>query len=222
MRRNDPSRKPRTQTWRIRAVMLALVGTGLMTAIASAAIGSKTGGSVDGAMAKAITHQRIAEGQLPLPTTPQKGEALSREQILAAVTTYESEMNQSLTRAEAMKTEAYRAKDIIRLNFVSEKLEQIKQVIAIAQPAIDAIRVPGQDMFVMLTKLSTIRQGAERVKQAIAEAEASLGDSADTVGTVSTANATDNLPGSGDTDPTAPASPTTDSPERPVAASPYR
>jgi hypothetical protein len=223
MRRNELSRKARNNTWRIRAVTLALAGTGLITAIASAEIGGKPGLLNDAAMTRTITRQRIAEGQLPLAGTGagKPAPTMTREQILASAASYESEMTESIAHAEKLRLDAYHSKDIIRMNFISGKLDEMRQILAVAQPALVAIREPGQEMFVMLAKLSTIRQGAERVKHSMDEVEAALGDTADpTMALFGAVNSTNN-DSNGTTDPTGVPAPTF-TVDRPVPASPFR
>jgi hypothetical protein len=226
MRPIRSSKQWRKNPWRVRAVQLALalVGVGL-TAIAAAAIGVSTKGESDGAMAAAIVAQQIAEGQpapSEAPSTPETtpAEAATREQILQQASTYESEMNQSVSHADQLRVQAYHDKDLIRMNFIASKLADMRQVLQIAQPSFASIRQPGQDLFVMRSKLSTIRQGWERIKEELAAAETSESDSVDSVTAVGSANAEAN-PSDGVTDPTAPAQPTFDV-ERPSSASPYR
>ena len=223
MRPIRSSKQWRKNPWRVRAVQLALalVGVGL-TAIAAAAIGVSTKGESEGAMAAAIVAQQIAEGQ-PAPseappTSP--AEAATREQILQQASAYESEMNQSVSHTDQLRLQAYHEKDLIRMNFIASKLADMRQIMQIAKPSFVSIRQPGQDLFVMRAKLSTIRQGWEQVKEALAAAETSESDSVDSVTAVGSANAEAN-PSDGVTDPTAPAQPTVEV-ERPSPASPYR
>jgi hypothetical protein len=221
MRRTDLTRRSRNSTWRVRAVWLALVGTGLMTAIAAAEIGGRPGMTIDDAMTRTITRQRIAEGQVATTGAPPQTEPTTRDQILAEAAAYEADMNQSLAHTEKLRLQAYRAKDIIRMNFISGKLDEMKQIMMITQQALQAIRQPGQDLFVMRSKLSTIRQGADRLKQAMAAAESAVGDTTDpTSSAVGAANGEQN-PSAGESDPAGVPSPGFDV-ERPTAASPYK
>jgi hypothetical protein len=223
MRSIRPSKPWRKNPWRVRAVQLALALAGVgLTAIAAAAIGVSTKAESDGAMAAAILAQQISEGQaapLPSPSTP-PNEAATREQIVQEATTYETEMNQSVAHTDQLRLQAYHDKDLIRMNFIASKLADMRQIMQIAKPAFVSIRQPGQDLFVMRAKLSTIRQGWDRIKEELAAAETSESDSADSVSAVGAANAEAN-PSDGVTDPTSPPAPSADF-ERPSAASPYR
>jgi hypothetical protein len=226
MRPIRTSKPWRKTPWRVRAVQLALALAGVgLTAIAAAAIGVSTKAESDGAMTAAILAQQIAEGQpapsqaMPSPSTP-PNEAATREQILQQATTYEAEMKQSVEHADQLRLQAYHDKDLIRMNFIASKLIDMRQILQIAQPSFVSIRKEGQDLFVMRAKLSTIRQGWERIKEELAAAETSESDSADQVTAVGSANAETN-PSNGVTDPTAPAGPSVEV-ERPSAASPYR
>jgi hypothetical protein len=233
MRRIRSTRVSRKTTWRVRAVQLALAlgGTGLMTAIAVAAIGASPSDTSDRAMAAAIVAQRIAEGEAATPaaTAPTEpteppadspADAVTRAKILAEAATYEADMKQSVAHADQLRIEAYHDKDLIRMNFITSKLDDMKQIMVITEAALAVMRQPGQDIFVMRAKLTTIRQGAERVKQAMAAAEAAAGDTAEAVAAVGTSNSEAN-PSADVTDPTNPPSPSVDV-ERPSAASPYR
>ena len=230
--RSKRSSRVQTSPWRIRAVQLALAltGTALMTAIAAAAIGAKQG-SVERAMTAAIVAQQIANGA-PVSTTPAApsapagagvpaNEAVAREKILTEATMIEAQMKLAISATEKLKTSAYKAKDIIRLNTITSKLQDMRQIQAIAEAAIASIREPGQDLFVMRAKLNTIRQGAERMRQAMAEAEAAEGDSVNSVSSGVGPENAETAPSDGTTDPSNVAAPTTNAPERPGFASPY-
>jgi hypothetical protein len=226
MRPIRSSKQWRKNPWRVRAVQLALTLAGVgLTAIAAAAIGVSTKAESDGAMTAAILAQRISDGQpaasqaMPSPSTP-PNETATRDQILQEATTYETEMNQSVTHADQLRLQAYHDKDLIRMNFIASKLADMRQIMQIAQSSFVSIRQPGQDLFVMRAKLSTIRQGWERIKEELGEAETAESDSLDSVAAVGSANAETN-PSNGVTDPTLPPGPSLET-ERPSAASPYR
>jgi hypothetical protein len=226
MRPIRSSKQWRKTPWRVRAVQLALALAGVgLTAIAAAAIGVSTKTESDGAMTAAILAQRISEGEappsqgMPSPSTP-PNEAATREQILQEAATYETEMNQSVAHADQLRLQAYHDKDLIRMNFIASKLADMRQVMQIAQSSFVSIRKEGQDLFVMRAKLSTIRQGWERIKEELAAAELAESDSLDSVTDVGSANAETN-PSNGVTDPTAIPGPSIEI-ERPSAASPYR
>ena len=241
MRRNRSKWLSWSSGWRVRAVQLALAlgATGLMTAFA-----------VAGDMAQLVLAQQIAQGTPPAPATtpttasanasapaniPAPGQpsaptaqgledtAAARDKILTEATQIEEEMKQAIQHTDKLRINAYNAKDIIRLNTVTSKLEEMRQIMAIAKPAFAAIRQPGQDIFVMRAKLSTIRQGKDRMQEDEATAEAAEGDSVDSVTAAGAENAGAN-PNSGGTDPTLPGNPTSSTtiPDRPGQASPYR
>lgn len=223
MRQNGSKRHKQTSTWRVRAVQLALAlaGTGIMTAIAAAAIGANQGAQSDGAMAATIMAQRISEGVAVRPTPAPQGDATTRDKILGEAAMLEADMNHMVMITEKLRVDAYKAKDIIRLNTVTGKLDDMKSIMMIAAPAFKVLRQPGQDLFVMRSKLNMIRQGWERMKEAMAAAEAAEGDSVDSIAAaLGPANAETN-PSTGSTDPTSPPSPTADF-ERPGQASPYK
>ncbi|HEY2731424.1 MAG TPA: hypothetical protein VGK52_15885 [Polyangia bacterium] len=223
MRPNVSKRHKQTSTWRVRAVQLALAlaGTGIMTAIAAAAIGANQGAQGDGAMAATILAQRISEGLGARPAPGPQSDATTRDKILAEAATLEADMNHMVMITEKLRVDAYKAKDIIRLNTVTGRLDDMKSIMMIAIPAFKAIRQPGQDLFVMRAKISTIRQGWERMKEALSAAEAAEGDSVDSIAAaLGPANA-ETSPSEGSTDPTAPPTPSADF-ERPGEASPYR
>jgi len=206
----------------VRAVQLALAlaGTGLMTAIAAAAIGVNQGATGDGAMAATIVAQRISEGVSARPAPGPQSDATTRDQILAEAATLEADMSRTLAFAEKLRIDAYKAKDIIRLNTITGKLGDMNAIMMIAAPAFKVLRQPGQDLFVMRAKLSVIRQGWARMKEALSEAQAAEGDSVDSITAFGPSNAETN-PSEGFTDPTSPPAPTADF-ERPGQASPYR
>ena len=233
MRRTTFGRATRNTPWRSRAVplALALTGTLLMGAIAVAEIGARPGASSAELLGKTIRMQRVAQG-LPAEGAPSKSESTppteadlsTREGILAEATRIEGQMSRALTHVEQMRVVAYHDKNLIRMNFLTTKLDDMKQVMSILTPAFAELRQPGQDLFVMRAKLTMIRQGAERLRESAAAAENSLNDdSPDTLGELGSSNSTTS-PSSSETDPTLPAAPTTpvEVSDRPGEASPFR
>ncbi|MDB4981921.1 MAG: hypothetical protein JWM82_2673 [Myxococcales bacterium] len=221
----------RTKPWRSRAVRLtlALAGTALMTAFAAAEMGARPTTSTEALLRKTIRQQRVAQG-LPAAAPETKpeagpgGEALdtsTREGILAEAARIEAQINRSVTHIEQLRVVAYHDKNLIRMNFLTSKLDEMKQVMSILTPAFADIRVPGQDLFVMRAKLVMIRQGAERLRETAAAAESSLNDdSPDTMGDIGSSNA-QTSPNAGETDPTLPPGPTFVN-ERPAPASTFQ
>jgi hypothetical protein len=227
MRRNDLTRHSRNSSrnsiWRTGAVRLALAlsGTALMTAIAWAEIGGGASANVDGVMKKAIARQRVAAGQGVQLAANEKNTTMTRDQILAAADSYDSDIKQAIMHADELRLQAYRSKDLIRMNYIASKLDDMREIQAIAEPALASIRQPNQELFTMLAKLNTIRQGWERVKQASADVEAAASDTGDpTMDAFAAVNAQTN-PSDGVTDPTGPGAPTNEV-ERPVPASAFR
>jgi hypothetical protein len=223
--------------WRVRAVQLALAlaGTGLMTAIATAAIGAKQGPANGDAMTSLLLAQQVASGVAPqapatappaaAPTsTPPSAsaDATARAEILAEAATIELKLHQSLDHTEKLRTAAFKAKDMIRLNAITAKLTDMKQIMAIAEGALAVLREPGQDLFVMRAKLSTLRQGLDGMKEAEAAAESSEGGDVNSVnGAMSTPAETGT--NTGETDPSNLGTPGLDNTPlpRPSQASPY-
>jgi hypothetical protein len=226
-------------TWRRRAVQLALAlaGTGLMTAIAAAAIGAHQPINTEKAMAAAIVAQQIADGTTPIPTSapvivPQAaapapdspGDTQARHEILNETDKIEGNMHSTISHTENLRTEAYKQKDMIRLGAITTKLDDMKQIMVIAEPAIAAIRVPKQDLFVMRAKLSTIRQGWDRMREDLQAAESAEGDSTNSVTSGIGPENSESNNSTGKADPSDVGSPNTDQigvlGERPANASP--
>jgi hypothetical protein len=235
--------KRKAITWRTRAVQLALAlaGTGLMTAIAAAAIGARQPVGTEKAMAAAIMAQQIGEGKTPTPislptptpTPPQEGSAPDspadtqvRQDIIGEADKIEGNMHSTIDHTEKLRTDAYKQKDMIRLNTVTTKLDEMKQIMVIAQPAFVAIHVPRQDIFVMRAKLSTVRQGWGRMQEALQAAESAEGDSVNSVTSGIGPENSESGNSNGAYDPTGPGTPTSDQTsvlgERPANASPSK
>src|SRR5258707_8664985 len=161
MRPDGSKSHKQTSRWRVRAVQLALAlaGTGIMTAIAAAAIGANQGAQSDGAMAAAILAQRISEGVAVKPDPGPQSDAPTRDKILGEAAMLEADMNHMLSITDKLRVDAYKAKDIIRLNTITGKLNDMKAIMMIALPPFKVLRQPGQDLFVMRSKLNIIPQG---------------------------------------------------------------
>jgi hypothetical protein len=232
MRQNRLKRHSRARAWRNGVIALALAGTGLGTAFATVGIGNAPAPEAERALKQTIVRQRIAQGLPAQPppagtapdlTQPPASKAVTRESILAEVDTFESEMKELINQVDDMKKKAYAAKDIIRLNFLTTKFEEMKLIETTVAPVIASIRQPGLELFVMQAKLSTIRQGLDQLRQAAAQAAASLGDGMDIV---SAADPSTTGVGAKDNDGIAdlpgPGSPSPTDFFRPAPASPYR
>ena len=157
----------------------------------------------------------------PQPAPGPQSDATARDKILGEAATLEADMNRMVMITEKLRVNAYKAKDIIRLNTITGKLDDMKSIMMIANPAFKVLRQPAQDLFVMRAKLNMIRQGWERMKEALAAAEAAEGDSVDSIAAALGPSNAETNPSTGSTDPTAPPSPTADF-ERPGQASPYK
>jgi hypothetical protein len=196
---------------------LALVGTGLATALAAAEMVTKPD---DVAMARAITRQRIAAAEAPRAAPDRQSRPMTPDDILAASESYENQIKQTLEHGETLRVNAYRLKDIIRITCVDEKLGQMKQIAAIAKPRFTSIKQTVHDQFHMLSQFTVIREGWERISQLAEEMEACTGDSLDAVSAAKIMEE-QHGPGEGVADPTLPPNPTTNDVERPAQASPY-
>jgi hypothetical protein len=193
------------------------VSTGLVTAIAAAQIATQPD---QDPMARAIAKQKITVGQ-PASVAPRRqSQPLSPDQMLTASESYESDIKMALEHGETLRVGAYRSKDIIRMTCVDEKLGQMKEIFGIAKPRFATIKQAGSDEFTMRSQFTTIREGAERVKQLAEEMESCMGDSLDDV-TMGKINEEERGPGASIADPTQPPTPTMEV-ERPGFASPER
>jgi hypothetical protein len=230
MRRTTPASSNRNSPWRSRIVRLALAlaATAFTTAMAAAEIGARPGlQHGDDLLAKVIRRQRVAQGlpaNAPATTTPAAPDPDSREGILAEAAKIEAQMNQDLSHIQQLQVVAYLEKNLIRMNFLAAKIEDMKQVMAVTSAALADLRQPGADVFVMRAKLTTLRQGAERVKSSATEAESKMNDDSPDSLDIGASNA-EGSPSKSDTDPTDPPSATSDfnpALDRPSEASPFQ
>ena len=195
---------------------LALVSTGLVTALAAAQMAAKPD---EGAMAHAITQQQVSAGQAP-GAARDRSRAMTPDEMLTAADAYEAEIKRTLEHGETLRVSAYRSKDIIRMTCVDDKLGQMKQIFVIAKPRFGTIKGLTSDEFHMRSDFTTIREGTERIRQVAAELEACAGDSIEYVGAARIDEETQG-PGAIPVDPTLPAEPQLDV-ARPAEASTYR
>jgi hypothetical protein len=233
MRRTTHARTSRKHAWRSRSIIaLAITGTVFMGAIAAAEIGARPGFRGDDALLKTIRAQRVAQGvpaQPPAAPVPTESTAGSEEQqraaILAEAAQLEAQMNKAIAHVDTLRIEAYHEKNLLRMNFLKTKLDDMKAVATVLTPILAEIREPGQDLFVMRAKLSQVRQGVEQVRESAAAAESQQGEDSPDVLSIGSSNAEGQGSSQGDTDPTGPPSPTSDfTPinERPGEASPFK
>ncbi|HVZ73849.1 MAG TPA: hypothetical protein VHJ20_15825 [Polyangia bacterium] len=244
--RTNRSRRTR-KLWRNGAIGIVLLGTGLMTAMAVAEIGGgRSTPTPERALQSAIARQRVATAQpaatpaAPTPAAPSTtpgapttspggpptgGDMDPKAKILAEVARLEAEMNNTIDHTEASKKAAYEAHDIIRMNYVTGKLSEMKNLKSTIQPVIDSIRDPSLSLFDMQAKLTIIREGVQQIRDASAAAEAAEGDTAAMAAGIDSINES---PGGTNTanDPSEPPpAPTLDNTtgvDRPGEASPYQ
>jgi hypothetical protein len=197
--------------------MLALVGTGLVTALAAAEVGSSPD---EGAMSRTIVQQKVADGQPPTAATVRDDKAISPDEMLADAERYEREMKQAIEHAETLRANARHSHDIIRMTCVDDRYGQMKQVWTIARPRFRTIPGLRADEFHMRAQFTVIRTGADRMAQLAAEIETCTGDSLDP-GIAGRLEEEGRGPNGSVTDPTLPADPIVDL-HRPEQASPYQ
>jgi hypothetical protein len=168
---------------------------------------------------KTITEQRIREGALARPPgNLEQREKLSAEQMIEHVATFESEMKSAYEHGDSMRIETYRAHDIIRMSCIEDKLTQIKQVMNVAAPRLQAFPTLVSDDLKMRQYFLVLQQANLRVTELAQELEGCLGDALDTI---SLGRIREETPETDTVDPTRPPVPGHDI-ERPGEASPYR
>lgn len=232
MRQKSLTRHSRATAWRNGMLALALAGTGLGTAFATVGVGKAPAPDLDHAVVKTIMRQRVAEGlaatppaaETPAPSNGSAQPAMTRDTILAAVDSFEGEMKELITTVESQKKSAYAQKDIIRYNFLTTKLSEMKMLEAVVTPVIESIRKPGVELFVMQAKLSTIRQGLDQLRKSAQEAAAASNDGMDTGISAIDPAAAGQGTNDGVSDLPSPSTPTYLDPvgARPANASPYK
>jgi hypothetical protein len=216
MRRKDPAGRARNVLWRGRAIKLAIVSTGLVTALATAQMAAKT---EPPSMSKMIAQQQVAAGQYPTPAD-HSGKLMSHEEILATAVKYEAEFKRILEHAETMRVNAHRTRDLIRMTCVDERLGQMKQINAIASPRFASIKLVTED-FQMRAQFITLREGYDRLSVLADELENCTGDALAPEAVVGL-GLEEHGPGVITNDTTLPADPSEVTAERPGAASPWR
>jgi hypothetical protein len=140
--RSNLSRRSRRILWQGVVVALGLGASGLMTAIAVAGIGGSPTASPESALAptdRSPSRHDGPGGDLapPVGAPIQRTQVISRETILGEVDKDEGELNRIVERVTQLRQEAYAAKDLIRTNFISIKLDEIKLLQSKIQPVID-------------------------------------------------------------------------------------
>jgi hypothetical protein len=169
---------------------------------------------------KTITEQRVKQGQpaTPPPVENQR-EKLTPDQMIEMVAKYDAESKAAYEHAETTRIEVYKARDIIRMTCIDDKLTQMKQVLTVTEPRVLAFPRLVADDLVMRQHFLVLQQARNRMLELATEIEGCMGDALDAV---SIGRIKEETPTSDSAfDPTHPPSPTRDI-ERPGEASPYR
>jgi hypothetical protein len=171
-------------------------------------------------LSKTITEQRIREGA---PATPavdpeHQPEKLSPPQMIELIGRYDSESKAAYEHAETTRIQAYRSRDIIRMTCIDDKLTQMKEVLNVAAPRVQAFPALTSDELRMRQHFLVLQMARNRVRELATEIEACMGDTLDavTIGRVK-----EETPNDAVFDPTHPPTPGHEI-ERPGEASPYR
>ncbi len=169
-----------------------------------------------------IAQQLVSEGQAGHETGMTKEfQNYTAEQMLTMATSYDQEMRRAIDHAQDVKILAYRTHDIIRMTCIDDKVDQIKQVIALTEPRYLMLRSFKSQLIIMQSQFAIINSAHARVSQLTAEIDACMGDNLDAVsigriqeeGEAPSANSLN--------DPTRPPSPI-QIVDRPPEASPYQ
>jgi hypothetical protein len=170
-----------------------------------------------------INAQQVKEGTLVAPRQPtseHQKEAFSVEQMLELAERYSVEMKTALEHAENLRVTAYKARDLIRMTCIDDKLSQMNTVFKLAEPRLGSIREAQSDLLVMRQRFSILQQARERIAVLASELEQCSGDNLFAIPTgripQETQHETENV-----YDPTRPPAPGNDV-SRPPEASPYR
>jgi hypothetical protein len=132
----------------------------------------------------------FAQGDAPPAPTPdivlpmEKQAELTPEAMLAKVADLESAIAVDTKRVEALRIEARKTKDVIKLNCINDKLVQVKQLLRIADTAqteLDAA-IASHDEPERYHRFSVVTISAERVAALRGEAEACVGEEIDYLG----------------------------------------
>ena len=170
---------------------------------------------------KTITEQRIREGApaKPVVDPEHQAETLTTPQMIELIGRYDNESKAAYEHAETTRIQAYRSRDIIRMTCIDDKLTQMKEVLNVAAPRVQAFPTLASDELRMRQHFLVLQMARNRVHELANEIEACMGDTLDavTIGRVK-----EETPNSDAVfDPTRPPSPGHEI-ERPGEASPYR
>ena len=171
-------------------------------------------------VSQVITNQRIREGGLAKPAdVANQREKLSPEQMIGEVARFDGEAKTAYEQAEATRIQTYRSRDIIRMTCIDDKLTQMKEVMTVVGPRLQAFSTLTVDDLRMRQHFLVLQQAHNRIMELAAEVE---GCSGDTLDSVSIGRIKEETPEAETiSDPTRPPSPTRDI-DRPGEASPYR
>jgi len=129
-----------------------------------------------------IAQQLAAEGRLAHDQGLTKDiEHLSADQMLGLSIKYDQEMRQSVEHAQDVKILAYRSHDIIRMNCIADKVEQMKSVIMLTEPRYLMLRSFKSQLVVMQSQFAIINASHDRVRELLQEVDACLGDNLEAV-----------------------------------------
>src|SRR5262245_11713742 len=170
---------------------------------------------------KTITNQRVRQGDRaqPDPNPEHQIEKLSHEQMVELAAKYDTESKVAYEHGETVRIQVYRSRDIIRMTCIDDKLLQMKEVLNVVAPRLQAFpRLQGNDL-VIRQHFLVLQQARNRVMELAAELEACTGDVLDRI---SLGRIKEETPTSDNVfDPTRPPAPVREI-ERPGEASPYR
>ena len=129
-----------------------------------------------------IAQQLAAEGrQAHDQGLTKEIEHFSPDEMLGLSIKYDQEMRQSVDHAQDVKVLAYRSHDIIRMNCIADKVEQMKAVILVSEPRYLMLRSFRSQTVVMQSQFAIISASHTRVLELVQEVDACIGDNLETV-----------------------------------------
>ena len=216
MQRDMRGKRRGQRVWILRAALATL---GLAGAVYAA--DQVTAPPANDDVGKLITNQRVREGGLAKPEPPaNQREKLSPEQMIEEVAKFDGEAKIAYEHAEATRIQTYRSRDIIRMTCIDDKLTQMKEVMNVVGPRVQAFATLVSDDLRMRQHFLVLQQAHNRILELATEVEGCIGRQRST--RVSIGRIKEETPETDTiTDPTRPPSPTRDI-DRPGEASPYR
>ena len=206
-------KRNRRRVWILRGALATLGLAGAVYAADQAAAPTED-------VEQTIAGQRIRDGQPARPSEEieHQRQTLSPEEMIQLVATYDTDAKVAYEHGEALRLDAYRGRDLIRMACIEAKLEMMKEVMTAAAPRVHAFpSLQTGEILVMRQQYLVLQQAHNRITELATELDACSGESGDSValGHIKEENTTDN-----DFDPTHPPNPTHDI-TRPPEASPY-